>query len=87
VEDEGGTTGYRNNGDRNLGERRYVGINVSLYTKGEAVGMNRLNIDDYTGGRGYLGKDIMGSVRGITNEYGQLEEAVRIRCFRESVPE
>jgi RHS repeat-associated protein len=81
VEDEGGTTGYRNSGDANLGERRYVGINVTLYGKGEAVGMNRLNIDDYTGGTGYLGKDIMGSVRGITDDYGHLEERYEYDAF------
>jgi RHS repeat-associated protein len=50
-----------------------VGINATLYAKGEAIGMNRLNIDDYSGGTGYLGKDILGSVRGITNEYGVME--------------
>jgi RHS repeat-associated protein len=59
--------------DGNLGERRYVGINVTFYAKGEAVGLNRLNADNYSGGTGYLGKDIMGSVRGVINEYGQLE--------------
>jgi hypothetical protein len=85
VEDEGGTTGYRNGWDANLGERRYVGINVMLYAKGEAVGMNRLNVDDYTGGRGYLGKDIMGSVRGVSNDYGQLEERYEYDVFGETV--
>jgi RHS repeat-associated protein len=52
-----------------------------LYAKGEAVGMNRLNVDDYTGGRGYLGKDIMGSVRGVSNDYGQLEERYEYDAF------
>jgi RHS repeat-associated protein len=50
-----------------------VGINVTFYAKGEAVGMNRLNADDYGRGTGYLGKDVMGSVRGITDIYGVLE--------------
>jgi RHS repeat-associated protein len=48
---------------------------------GEAVGMNRLNIDNYTGGTGYLGKDIMGSVRGITDEYGVMEERYEYDAF------
>jgi hypothetical protein len=30
VEEEGGITENRNGGDMNLGERRYVGINVTL---------------------------------------------------------
>jgi RHS repeat-associated protein len=72
---------YQNGGDGNLNERRYVGINVSLYAKGEAVGMNCLNIDDYTGGRGYLGKDVLGSVRGITDDYGQLEDRYEYDAF------
>jgi RHS repeat-associated protein len=61
-------------------EMRYL-VNVILYAKGEAVGMNRLNADDYSGGTGYLGKDIMGSVRGIRNEYGQLEERYEYDAF------
>jgi RHS repeat-associated protein len=73
VEEEGGISEYRNGGDMNLGDRRYVGINVTLYAKGEAVGMNRLNADNYSGGTGYLGKDIMGCVRGITDGYGVME--------------
>jgi RHS repeat-associated protein len=81
VEEEGGVSGNRNGGDANLGERRYVGINATLYAKGEAVGMNRLNIDDYSGGTGYLGKDILGSVRGITNEYGVMEGRYEYDAF------
>jgi hypothetical protein len=51
----------------------YVGINVTLYAKGEVVGMSRLNMDDHSGGTIYMGKDVMGSVRGITDIYGVLE--------------
>jgi RHS repeat-associated protein len=81
VEEEGGVGGNRNGGDGNLGERRYVGINATLYAKGEAIGMNRLNADDYSGGRGYLGKDILGSVRGITNEYEVMEGRYEYDAF------
>jgi RHS repeat-associated protein len=48
---------------------------------GRAVGMNRLNLDNYSGGTGYLGKDILGSVRGITDEYGVMEERYEYDVF------
>jgi RHS repeat-associated protein len=37
-------------------------------------------VDNYTGA-GYLGKDIIGSVRGITNEYGIIEERYEYDVF------
>jgi RHS repeat-associated protein len=58
--------------ERRVGRRR-VGINAALYGKGEAVGMNRLDAETYGGGKVYFGKDVLGSVRGVTNEYGVLE--------------
>jgi RHS repeat-associated protein len=62
-------------------EYRYVGINATLYANGEAVAMNRLNTSTYTGGTVYLGKDVMGSVRGISNDYGLLEERYEYDAF------
>jgi RHS repeat-associated protein len=58
-----------------------VGINATLYAKGEPVAVNRLNTETYTGGTAYLGKDVLGSVRGISNEYGQLEERYEYDAF------
>jgi RHS repeat-associated protein len=58
--------------ERRVGRRR-VGINAALYGKGEAVGMNRLDVESYQGGKVYFGKDVLGSVRGVPNEYGVLE--------------
>jgi RHS repeat-associated protein len=60
---------------------RYTGVQVTLYGKGEAVGMN---LSGSTGGRGgtvYLGKDILGSVRTTSNEYGSLEERYEYDAF------
>jgi RHS repeat-associated protein len=64
----------RSGGEAAVPEYRYVGINATLYANGEAVAMNRYDTDTYTGGTVYLGKDVLGSVRGISNEYGLLEE-------------
>jgi RHS repeat-associated protein len=58
-----------------------LGINVTLYANGEAVGMNRLNTENYTGGSAYLGKDVLGSVRCISNEYGQLDGRYEYDAF------
>jgi RHS repeat-associated protein len=71
----------RYNGEVTSPERRYTGINVSLYANGEAVALNRYNTYDYTGGVAYLGKDILGSVRGVSNEYGKLEERYEYDAF------
>jgi RHS repeat-associated protein len=62
-------------------EYRYSGINVALYANGEAVAINRYSTQNFTGGTAYLGKDIMGSVRGISNEWGQLEERYEYDAF------
>jgi RHS repeat-associated protein len=35
--------------------------------------MNRLDVESYQGGKVYFGKDVLGSVREVTNEYGVLE--------------
>ncbi|GHU10468.1 hypothetical protein FACS1894151_09860 [Spirochaetia bacterium] len=60
---------------------RYTGISVTLYGRGEAVAINR---NASTGGRGssaYLGKDILGSVRSSTNEYGIQEDRYEYDAF------
>jgi RHS repeat-associated protein len=62
-------------------EYRYVGINATLYANGEAVAMNRLNTDTYAGGTVYFGKDVLGSVRGISNDYGLLEDRYEYDAF------
>jgi hypothetical protein len=37
---------------------------------GEAVAVNRLDTGTHEGGTAYLGKDILGSVAGVTDGYG-----------------
>jgi RHS repeat-associated protein len=71
----------RSAGGAAVPEYRYVGINATLYAKGEAIAVNRLNTDTYTGGTVYLGKDILGSVRGISNDYGLLEDRYEYDAF------
>jgi hypothetical protein len=53
---------------------RYTGITVTRYGVGEAVGLNRFSNSGTRGGTTYPGKDVLGSMRGITNDCGQLEE-------------
>jgi hypothetical protein len=60
---------------------RYMGINVTLYGNGEAVGLNRSASNGTRGGSVYFGKDILGSVRGISNEYGVLEDRYEYDAF------
>jgi RHS repeat-associated protein len=43
--------------------------------------VNRYNTDTYTGGTVYLGKDILGSVRGVSNDYGLLEDRYEYDAF------
>jgi hypothetical protein len=56
-------------------EYRYAGINVTLYANGEAVAINRYSTQNFTGGTAYLGKDVSGSVQGVSNEWGPCEHA------------
>jgi hypothetical protein len=75
VENEGGV-GLKGGGAKNMENtgnggsrgrvvgRRSRGISVTLYGKGEAVGMVYYDSETYGGGRKYLGKDVMGSVWG-----------------------
>jgi RHS repeat-associated protein len=60
---------------------RYTGIQVTLYSRGEAVAMNRTSSAGGRGGTSYLGKDILGSVRSVSNENGQLEDRYEYDAF------
>ncbi|GHU73936.1 hypothetical protein FACS189450_14400 [Spirochaetia bacterium] len=70
----------------NLGESvteqsRYRGATVTLYGRGEPVGMNRSAATGTRGGAAYLGKDLMGSVRSASDEQGNLEERYEYDAF------
>ncbi len=69
-----------NGGETNL-KPRYTGIQVTLYGRGEPVAMNRTSSSTGRGGTTYLGKDILGSVRSVTNENGQLEDRYEYDAF------
>jgi RHS repeat-associated protein len=60
---------------------RYTGIQAALYSRGEAVGMNRSASTGSRGGSVYLGKDVLGSVRSATGEYGTLEDRYEYDAF------
>ncbi|MDR0638794.1 MAG: RHS repeat-associated core domain-containing protein [Spirochaetaceae bacterium] len=45
------------------------------------MAVNHLNTSTYTGGTVRLGKDILGSVRGISNDYGLLEDRYEYDAF------
>jgi RHS repeat-associated protein len=47
----------------------------------ENVAMDRYSTQTCTGGTAYQGKDVLGSVRGISNEWGQLEEHYEYDAF------
>jgi RHS repeat-associated protein len=81
-----GAGGTGNNGERREGVvgRRSHGISVTLYGKGEAVGMNYYDTESYGGGRKYLGKDVMGSVWGVTDDYGVLGDRYEYDIFGEA---
>jgi RHS repeat-associated protein len=60
---------------------RFTGISVTLYGRGEAVAVSRSSSAGSRGGAAYLGKDILGSVRSTTNEYGSLEDRYEYDAF------
>jgi RHS repeat-associated protein len=60
---------------------RYTGVRAALYVRGEAVGMNMTSSAGSRGGTRYLGKDILGSVRSASGEYGTLEERYEYDAF------
>jgi RHS repeat-associated protein len=54
-----------------------------LYGKGEAVGTAWYDTERYSGGKAYLGKDVMGSVWSATDEYGAVEGRYEYDVFGE----
>jgi RHS repeat-associated protein len=77
-----GTNGVRT---RESGEGAYsesaakwTGTKVTLYGKGEAVSISVIG-----SGTVYLGKDVIGSVRSTTGEYGSIEERYEYDAFGE----
>jgi RHS repeat-associated protein len=58
---------------------RFTGISVTLYGRGEAIAVSAST--GSRGGAAYLGKDILGSVRSTTNEYGSLEDRYEYDAF------
>jgi RHS repeat-associated protein len=68
-------------GEYGNGAVRYTGVSVTLYGKGEAAGMNRSASTGSRGGSVYLGKDILGSVRSASGEYGTLEGRYEYDAF------
>ncbi|MDR1443262.1 MAG: RHS repeat-associated core domain-containing protein [Treponema sp.] len=71
----------RSTGEGSTTTARYVGISVILYGKGEAVGISRGASVETRGGPVYLGKDVLGSVRTTTGEYGDLEGRYEYDAF------
>jgi RHS repeat-associated protein len=63
------------------GPGRFTGTSVTLYGRGEAVAVSRSASTGSRGGAAYLGKDILGSVRSTTNEYGSLEDRYEYDAF------
>jgi RHS repeat-associated protein len=82
ISDDDTDSRYRHieDGDSTL-KPRYTGIQVTLYSRGEAVAMNRTSSAGGRGGTSYLGKDILGSVRSVSNEAGQLEDRYEYDAF------
>jgi hypothetical protein len=60
---------------------RYTGVVAALYINGEAMGMNRSGSTGSRGGMVYLGKELLGSVRSTSGEYGGLEERYEYDVF------
>jgi RHS repeat-associated protein len=54
---------------------------ATLYANGETVAANRYDTAPFTGGTVYLGKDALGSVRDISNDYGLLEDCYEYDAF------
>jgi RHS repeat-associated protein len=60
---------------------RYAGTGATMYGNGEAVAVSRSAGANTRGGTVYLGKDVLGSVRGVSNEWGQIEERYEYDAF------
>ncbi|MDR1444302.1 MAG: RHS repeat-associated core domain-containing protein [Treponema sp.] len=71
----------RSTGEYNTITARYEGISVTLYGNGEPVAVSRSASEGSRGGPVYLGKDILGSVKTVTGEYGTLEDRYEYDAF------
>jgi RHS repeat-associated protein len=81
-EESGGVRTQRIEGDAYTAvTARYAGTGAALYGNGEAVAVSRSAGTNTRGGTAYLGKDIQGSVRSSTSEYGALEERYEYDAF------
>ncbi len=66
---------------------RYTGLQTPLYANGEQIAMNRSGSfgsemsASGPGGTAYLGRDILGSMRSATDEYGRLEDLYDYDAF------
>jgi RHS repeat-associated protein len=85
ISESEGTGGVRT---RNIDEAeytaittRYTGTSVTLYGRGEAAAVSRSASVGTRGGASYLGKDILGSVRSATDDYGALEDRYEYDAF------
>jgi RHS repeat-associated protein len=74
-------TRTRSTGEYSAVTARYTGISVTLYGNGKAVAITRSASEGSRGGPAYLGKEIIGSVKTSTNEYGTLEERYEYDAF------
>jgi RHS repeat-associated protein len=81
VSEQGVEVRTRSTGEYSSVTARYTGISVSLYGNGEAVAVSRSASEGTRGGPAYLGKDLMGSVMTVSNEYGSLEERYEYDAF------
>ncbi len=72
---------YISEGEETNLKTRYTGLQVTLYDRGEPIAMNHTSSSTGRGGTAYLGKDILGSVRSVTNESGQLEDRYEYDAF------
>jgi RHS repeat-associated protein len=72
-------TRTRRGGEYGEVSARWTGTSVTLYGRGEAVAVSASA--GTRGGAVYLGKDILGSVRSSTNEYGTLEDRYEYDAF------
>jgi RHS repeat-associated protein len=60
---------------------RYMGASATLYGRGEPVAVSMQASGGTRGGAAYLGKDILGSVRSVSNETGALESRYEYDAF------
>jgi RHS repeat-associated protein len=85
ISESEGTGGVRtrniDEGEYSAVTARYTGTSVTLYGRGEVVAVSRSASTGTRGGASYLGKDILGSVRSATDDYGALEDRYEYDAF------